>query len=191
MTALKSTYHKVQETDSHTVVAVDNSEEASSCPISYMDGLQQWLDTQSQWVTLDNDQQHNTDISNAIASADKLSAMPPVHSGSKASTAAMSQLLQLMKDVHVSDDQLAAAEKSFETRNLEGLEYLAKAMEILRAYADLMKCELQSFVHHRSDKIKLCREAAKLFQKIQAKRVAHTHIASIVETVMGVSGNAL
>ena len=112
MTALKSTYHKVQDTD--TVVAVDNAEEASSCPISYLYSLQQWLNTQSQWVRLDQDHQNNTDISNAIASADKLSLVPPISSGSEASAAAMSQLLQLMKDVHVSDEQLAEAEKSFE-----------------------------------------------------------------------------
>ena len=134
------------------------------------------------------DQQSSTDISNAIETADKLSTVPPVHSGSEASTAAARQLIQLMEDVHVSDEQLAEAEKSLEERNREGLEYLSEAMEILRAYSDLMRCELQSFVQHRSEKIKLLRDAAKLIQDLQAKRKAHAHIAGIFETVMGVSG---
>ena len=191
MTALQSTYHKVQEADSKIARAVENREEASSCPISCMARLQQWLTTQSQWVSLDQDQQNKPDISNAIASADRLSMVPPIQSGSEASTAAMSQLLQLMQDVHVSDEQLAEAESSLEIRKTEGSEYLSKAMEILHAYADLIKCELESFVHHRSEKIRLFQEATKLFQELQAKKVAHAHIAGILETIIGISGDAV
>lgn len=185
---LESGYHQAQETDRHSA---SNPEETSSCPVSYMTRLQQWLDTHSQWVSLAQDQQNNTDISKAMASADKLSTVPPIQSGSEASTAAMSELLQLMKDVHVSDEQLAEAEKSLETKNIEGLEFLSKAKEILHVYAELMKCELESFVHHKFEKIRLYQEAAKLFQEPQAKRVASGHIAGIFETVMGVSGDAL
>ena len=191
MTALQSTYHKVQKADSQMAMAADNTQEPSSCPISCMTRLQQWLTTQNQWVSLDQVQQNNADMSNAIASADRLSTVPPIQSGSEASTAAMRQLLQLMQDVHASDEQLAEAEKSLETRKTEGLEYLSKAMEILHAYADLMKCELESFVHHRSEKIRLFQEATKLLHELQAKKVAHAHIAGIFETVLGISGDAV
>ena len=188
---LESGYHKVQKMDRHNAVAASYPEETSSCPISYMSKLHQWLDTHSQWISLAPDQQNNTDISKAMASADKLSTVPPIQSGSEASTAAMSQLLQLMKDVHVSDEQLAEAERSLQTKNVEGLEFLSKAKEILRVYLELMKCELESFVHHKSEKVKSYQEAAKLFQELQAKRVASGHIAGIFETVMGISGDAL
>lgn len=166
-------------------MAVDVTKEPGSCPISCITRLQQWLTTQSQWVSLDQDQQDNPNISNAIASANRLSTVPPIQCGSEASIAAASHLLQLMQDVHVTDVQLAEAEKNFKTRHTEGLEYLSKAMEILHAYADLMKCELESFVHHRSEKIIMFQKAVKLFQEMQAKRVAHTHIAGIFETIMG------
>lgn len=184
---LESGHHKVQEMDRHNAVAASPPEEMSSCPISYMAKLQQWLDTHSQWVSLAQEQQNNTDISKAMASADKLSTVPPIQSGSEASTAAVSVLLQLMKDVHVSDEQLAEAEKSLQTKNVEGLEFLSKAKEILHVYAELMKCELESFVHHKSEKNRLFQEAAKLLHELQAKRVASMHIAGIFETVMGIS----
>lgn len=143
---MESGHRKVQETDRHNPVAASNPGETSSCPLSYMTRLQEWLDTHSQWVSLAQDQQNNIDISKAMASADKLSTVPPIQSGSEASTAAMSELLQLMNDVHVSDEQLAEAEKSFQTKNAEGLEFVSKAKEILFVYAELMKCELESFI---------------------------------------------
>ena len=42
-------------------------------------------------------------------------------------------------------------------------------MEILHAYADLMKCEVESFAYHRSDKIRSFREAAKLSRSFRLK----------------------
>ena len=172
-------------------MAVDETEETSSFPISCMTRLQQWLNSPSQWISLDHDQQNNPDISHAIAAADRLSTVPPIQSGSEASTTAMSQLLQLMQGVYVSETQMAEAEKSLASRNIEGSEYLSTGMEILHAYADLMKCELETFVHHRSEKTMLSQEASKLFQELQAKKVAHAHIAGILETIKGNPGDVV